>query len=67
MLKKALKGKYRIQAHYYGNHRPSLSGKAILTVQFYQNYGTPYEVKREVTRRLASFDEELDLATFDFD
>jgi hypothetical protein len=44
-----------------------LSGKAILTVQFYQNYGTPYEVKREVTRRLAAVDEELDLATFEFD
>jgi hypothetical protein len=67
LIRKAPKGTYRIQAHYYGNHRPSLSGKAILTVQFYQNYGTPYEVKREVTRRLASVDEELDLATFDFD
>ncbi|MDP4724627.1 MAG: VIT domain-containing protein [Crocinitomicaceae bacterium] len=67
LIRKAPKGTYRIQAHYYGNHRPSLSGKAILTVQFYQNYGTPYEVKREVTRRLASVDEELDLATFEFD
>jgi hypothetical protein len=44
-----------------------LSGKAILTVQFYQYYGTPYEVKREVTRRLSVVDEELDLATFEFD
>ena len=67
LIRKAPKGTYRIQAHYYGNHRPSLSGKAILTVQFYQYYGTPYEVKREVTRRLASVDEELDLATFEFD
>lgn len=67
LIRKAPKGTYRIQAHYYGNHRPSLSGKAILTVQFYQNYGTPYEVKREVTRRLTAVDEELDLATFEFD
>jgi len=67
LIRKAPKGRYRIQAHYYGNHRPSLSGKAILTVQFYQNYGTPYEVKREVTRRLSTVDEELDLATFEFD
>lgn len=67
LIRNAPKGTYRIQAHYYGNHRPTLSGKAILTVQFYQNYGTPYEVKREVTRRLSVVDEELDLATFEFD
>jgi hypothetical protein len=67
LIRNAPKGSYRIQAHYFGNHRPTLSGKAILTVQFYQNYGTPYEVKREVTRRLSVIDEELDLATFEFD
>lgn len=67
LIRKAPKGTYQIQAHYYGNHQPTLSGKAILTVQFYQNYGTPYEVKREVTRRLSVVDEELDLATFEFD
>ena len=66
LIRKAPKGTYRIQAHYFGNHRPSLSGKAILTVQFYQNYGTPFEVKREVTRLLQVVDEELDLATFEF-
>lgn len=67
LICKAPKGTYQIQAHYFGNHRPTLSGKAILTVQFYQYYGTPYEVKREVTRRLSVVDEELDLATFEFD
>ena len=67
LIRNAPKGTYQIQAHYFGNHRPTLSGKAILTVQFYQYYGTPYEVKREVTRRLSVVDEELDLATFEFD
>jgi hypothetical protein len=67
LIRKAPKGTYRIQAHYYGNHRPTLSGKAILTVQLFQNYGTPYEFKREFTRRLSVVDEELDLATFEFD
>ncbi|MEN9742346.1 MAG: hypothetical protein RLZZ65_151 [Bacteroidota bacterium] len=67
LIKKAPSGTYFIQAHYYGNHRPSLNGKAQLTVQFYLHYGTPYEVKREVTRRLQKVDEEIDLATFEFD
>ena len=67
LIRKAPKGTYLIQAHYYGNHRPTLSGKAILTVQLFENYGTPYEVKREITRRLSVVDEELDLATFEFD
>lgn len=66
LIRNAPKGTYRIQAHYYGNHRPTLSGKAILTVQLFQNYGTPYEIKREITRRLSVVDEELDLATFEF-
>lgn len=67
LIRKAPQGTYLIQAHYYGNHRPTLSGKAILTVQLFENYGTPYEVKREITRRLSVVDEELDLATFEFD
>ena len=66
LIRKAPKGTYLIQAHYYGNHRPSLSGKAILTVQLYQYFGTPYEIKREFTRRLSQVDEEINLATFEF-
>ena len=66
VIRKAPRGTYTIQAHYYGNHRPTLSGKAILTVQFFQYYGTPFEVRRVVTRRLGKVDEEIDLATFEF-
>ena len=67
LIKKAPSGTFFIQAHYYGNHRPTLNGKAQLTVQFYLHYGTPFEIKREVTRRLQTVDEEIDLATFEFD
>jgi hypothetical protein len=66
LIRKAPKGTYLVQAHYYGNHRPILSGKAILTVQIFQNYGTPYEVRKVITRRLGKVDEEIDLATFEF-
>lgn len=66
LIRKAPSGRYRIQAHYYGNHRPTLNGKAILTVQFFKYYGTPYEERRVITRRLGKVDEELDLATFEF-
>ena len=66
LIRKAPKGTYFVQTHYYGNHRPILSGKAILTVQIFQNYGTPYEVRKVVTRRLGKVDEEIDLATFEF-
>lgn len=66
LIRKAPTGRYRIQAHYYGNHRPTLSGKAILTVQFFKYYGTPYEERRVITRRLGKVNEEIDLATFTF-
>jgi hypothetical protein len=66
MLKKALKGKYRIQAHYYGSSSQSIEGKATLTVQFFKQYGTKHQIKQEITRRLNVQSEVIDLGTFEF-
>lgn len=66
MLKNAKKGKYKVQAHYYGTSSQSLEGKATLTVQFFKQYGTKRQVKQEITRRLNVTNEVIDLGTFEF-
>lgn len=66
LIRKAPKGTYRIQAHFFGDYQPALNGKAILTVHLYKYYGTAHEKHQVITRRLETVDQEIDLATFTF-
>jgi tetratricopeptide (TPR) repeat protein len=66
MIHAAKHGTYRIQAHYYGDHRPSVNGKATLSVQLFKQYGTTFQYKREITRRLNVTDDVVDLGEFEF-
>jgi Vault protein inter-alpha-trypsin domain/Uncharacterized protein conserved in bacteria (DUF2135) len=66
MLKKAMKGKYKVQAHYYGSTAQSISGLTTIHVKLITNYGRPNEKTVEITRRLEEKDQEIDLAEFDY-
>ena len=66
MIHAAREGTYHIQAHYYGDHRPTVNGKATLTVQLFKQYGTTIQYKREITRRLNVTNDVIDLGTFEF-
>lgn len=66
MIHAAKHGTYRIQAHYYGDHRPTVNGKATLNVQLFKQYGTHIQYKREITRRLNVTDDVIDLGEFEF-
>jgi Ca-activated chloride channel family protein len=66
MIHAAKHGTYRIQAHYYGDHRPTVNGKATLSVQLFKQYGTSLQYKREITRRLNVTDDVVDLGEFEF-
>jgi hypothetical protein len=66
MIHAAGEGTYHIQAHYYGDHRPTVNGKATLTVQLFKQYGTTIQYKREITRRLNVTNDVIDLGTFEF-
>lgn len=66
MIHAAKPGTYRIQAHYYGDHRPTVNGKATLSVQLFKQYGTTMQYKREITRRLNVTDDVVDLGEFEF-
>ena len=66
MIRAAKHGTYRIQANYYGDHRPTVNGKATLSVQLFKQYGTSLQYKREITRRLNVTDDVIDLGEFEF-
>lgn len=66
MIHAAKHGTYRIQAHYYGDHRPTVNGKATLSIQLFKQYGTSLQYKREITRRLNVTDDMVDLGEFEF-
>ena len=66
MIRKAIPGKYKIQAHYYGSSSQSIQGKATLTVQFFKQFGTNQVKKEEIIRRLNVTNDVIDLGTFKF-
>lgn len=66
MLKKAMKGKYKVQAHYYGSTAQSISGLTTIHVKLITNYGRPNEKTVEITRRLEEKNLEIDLAEFEY-
>ncbi|WP_343605982.1 VIT domain-containing protein [Fluviicola sp.] len=66
MIKKALKGRYKVQANYYGSSAQTLSGLTTIQVKLITNYGRPNEKMRSITRRLEEQKAVIDLAEFDF-
>lgn len=66
MIKNAIPGEYKIEADYYGSSSQNIIGKATLQVQFFKQYGTPFEKKEEITRRLDAKKQVIELGTFKF-
>lgn len=66
LIKKALKGKYSVQANYYGSSAQTLSGLTTIQVKLITNYGRKNEKTQSITRRLSDEKEVIDLAEFEF-
>ncbi len=64
MLKSAHKGKYKVQANYYGSRGVTVTGPTTIQLKMYTNYGKPNEKVVEITRRLESTKEILDIGEF---
>lgn len=52
LLKKALKGNYKVQVHYFGDNGVKLAGKATLFLEVYTNYGRENEKRKRLTLQL---------------
>jgi hypothetical protein len=66
MIKKAIPGKYKIEANYYGTSQQSIQGKATLKVEFYTAYGSSKVIKKVTTSRLNVTKEIVQLGEFEF-
>jgi tetratricopeptide (TPR) repeat protein len=66
LVKKAMKGPFKIQVNYYGNTQQILAGDTTIQVTVIRNYGRPNEERQEVTRRLKDNKEVLDIADIVF-
>lgn len=66
LLRKAITGTYKVQAHYYGDQQQRLTGPTTLQVTLYTNYGRANEEKKNITLRLNSVQEVIDIGEFGF-
>lgn len=62
IVKKAMKGTFKIQINYYGNRQQLLAGDTTIQVLVVKNWGRPNEERQAVTRRLKDKQEVLDIA-----
>jgi Ca-activated chloride channel family protein len=52
LIRKAMKGTYKIEANYFSNRAPSLSGTVTIQVDIFTNYGRPNQEHKAITIRL---------------
>jgi len=66
MLKKAIKGKYKVEANYYGSSQQRISGPVTIYLQLFTNYGKPEQQCKEITLRLSENKEVVEIGEFEF-
>lgn len=52
MLKKAVKGTYKIEINYYGDRQATLAGPTTVMAELYTHYGTPQEKKELIVLQM---------------
>jgi uncharacterized protein YfaP (DUF2135 family) len=64
ILRNAHKGKYKIQANYYGSSSQNLSGEVTLHLELFLNYGKKNQIRKEIVLRVKNASEVLDIGEF---
>ena len=64
VIKNAIPGNYIIQANYFGNRATTITGATTIQVQLITNYGRKSQKTKEITRRLETEKEVIQLGTF---
>jgi len=54
MIKKAVKGKYKIEVNYYGDRQINISGPTTVTAEIYTRYATGQQQRKVIVLPLAS-------------
>ncbi|WP_430813865.1 VIT domain-containing protein [Carboxylicivirga sp. RSCT41] len=61
LIKSARQGRYKIQANYFGDRRPSITGPITLYAEIFENYGTMQQTSRQVVLQLKEQKQVIDL------
>ena len=65
-VRKAMKGKYKIQANFYGSAQVGVSGAVTLKVDVFTKFGTPEEKHQVFSVKLKDNKEVIDLGEIEF-
>jgi len=52
LLKKAVKGRYKVEVNYYGDTQVKLAGETSIMVEIYTNYGTQQQKRTVITLQM---------------
>ena len=66
LLRRAMRGAYKVQANYYGSAAPKLTGAVTLQLDVFTNYGRPNEKHKSITLRLTRKKEVIDVGEIEF-
>jgi len=66
LLKKAVKGEYKIMANFFGDDSSKIVGAVTLKVDVFTNYGRKSEKRETITVRLKEQEEIIDVGTIQF-
>jgi len=54
MIKKAIKGKYKIEVNYYGDNQINISGPTTVNAEIYTRYATGKQQRKVIVLPLAA-------------
>jgi Ca-activated chloride channel family protein len=63
-IRRPLPGTYRVQAHYFGDRRQSLTGPVTVQLEFQTNFGAAGSTRAAVTRRLEEGSQDIEIGSF---
>jgi len=66
LLRRAMRGAYKVQANYYGSAAPKLTGAVTLQLDVFTKYGRPNEKHKSITLRLTRKKEVIDVGEIEF-
>lgn len=67
LIRDAVKGRYKIKAHYYGNRQQTLVGPTTIYLDIYTHYLSGEEKKETITLRLSDNKETIDVGEITFE
>lgn len=69
MVKKALKGKYKVMLHYYGDRQQKIAGPTTVMAEIFLNYGKPNQERKMVVLHMEKKGDTngTSVAEFDFE